>query len=95
MASPLHHNARSGFELNQQSIHIPWAPHWVPLSVVGFTFPSLGDGLSTGPSALWMENSEIAAVVVVVCLFTKKLIWRELQIQTKSEHRNKGRTRTL
>ena len=31
--------------------------------------PSLGDGLSTGPMALWIENSEMAAVVVVVFIY--------------------------
>ena len=28
--------------------------------------PLLGDGLNTGPMALWIENSEMAAVAVVV-----------------------------
>ena len=31
--------------------------------------PSLGDGSSTGPTALWIENSEMSAVVVVVCIY--------------------------
>ena len=33
--------------------------------------PLLGDGLSTGPMALWIENSEVAAVVVVVFIYTR------------------------
>ena len=32
-------------------------------------FPSLGDGLSTGPMALWIDNSEMAAVVEVVFIY--------------------------
>ena len=31
--------------------------------------PLLGDGLSTEPMALWIENSEMAAVVVVVFIY--------------------------
>ena len=33
------------------------------------TSPSLGDGLSTGPTALWIENSDMAVVVVVVFIY--------------------------
>ena len=32
--------------------------------------PSLGDGSSTGPTALWIENSEVAVVVVVVFIYS-------------------------
>ena len=32
---------------------------------MGFTSPSMGDGSTTGPKVLCMENSDIAAVVVV------------------------------
>ena len=34
-------------------------------------FPSLGDGLSTGPTALWIENSDMAADVVVVFIYKR------------------------
>ena len=33
--------------------------------------PSLGDGSSTGPTALWIDNSEVAAVVEVVFIYTR------------------------
>ena len=36
--------------------------------------PSLGDGLSTGPKALWIDNSEMAAVVEVVFIYNE-YIW--------------------
>ena len=32
---------------------------------MGFTSPPLGDGLSTGPIVLWMENAETVDVVLV------------------------------
>ena len=32
---------------------------------------SLGDGLSTRPMALWIENSEVAAVVEVVFIYMR------------------------
>ena len=31
--------------------------------------PSLGDGLSTGSMALWIKNSEMVVVVVVVFIY--------------------------
>ena len=38
--------------------------------VVGFTFSlSLGDGLSTGPTTLQIDNYEMAAVVKVVFIY--------------------------
>ena len=45
--------------------------------------PSLGDGSGTGPTALWIENFEKAAVVVVVFIYngTEE---RRLQVQTES-----------
>ena len=46
--------------------------------------PSLGGDLSTGPTALWIDNSEMAGVVEVV-LFTQEQIWRGLQIKTQRE----------
>ena len=39
---------------SQQSVHIPWVPHWVPISVTGFTSPSMGDGSNTGPMEIRM-----------------------------------------
>ena len=33
--------------------------------------PSLGDGLSIRPMALWIDNSEMAAVVEVVFIYTR------------------------
>ena len=39
---------------------------------MGFTFPSMEDGSSTGPMALLMENSEIAAVVIVDVFIYKR-----------------------
>ena len=31
--------------------------------------PSLGDGLNTGPTSLWIDNSEMAAVVEMVFIY--------------------------
>ena len=39
-------------------------------------FPSLGDVLSTGPMALWIDNSEMATVVEVVFIYNE-YIWRK------------------
>ena len=47
--------------------------------VMGFTSPSMGDGLNTGPMAVWMENTETAAVVVVGSFIFKKIYLVELQ----------------
>ena len=38
------------------------------------TSPSLGDGSSTGPMALWIDNSEMAAFVEVVFIYNE-YIW--------------------
>ena len=58
----------------------------VPFEIMSWVLPSpsLGDGLSTGPMTLWIENSEMAAVVVVVFFFTMEQIWRGLQVKTES-----------
>ena len=47
----------------------------------GFYLSLNGRWLKHWAQGLWMENSEMAAVIVVACLFTKEQIWRELQIQ--------------
>ena len=60
---------------SQQSVHIPWAPHWVPLSVTCFMPPLLGDGSSTGPTVLWMENAEAVDVVSVGRFIYKEYVW--------------------
>ena len=61
-----------GLNGNQQSIHIPWAPHWAPIYIMDFLpSPSLGDGSSTGPMALWIDNSEKTAVAEVVPIYTR------------------------
>ena len=40
------------------------APHWVPISLLWVLLsPSLGDGLSTGPMALQINNSAMAAFI--------------------------------
>ena len=36
-----------------------------------FRFPPLEDGSSTGPMALWIDNSEMAAVVEVIFIYTR------------------------
>ena len=46
---------------------------------MGFTSPSLGDGSSTRPMALWIENSETADVVLVDGFIYKEYVWGELQ----------------
>ena len=33
--------------------------------------PSFGDGLSTGPTSLWIDNSEMAGVIEVVFIYTR------------------------
>ena len=63
----------------QQSVHITWAPHWAPIAVVGLTSPLLGDGSSTGPMILWMENAETVDVVLVDRFIYKEYVWGELQ----------------
>ena len=60
---------------SQQSVHIPWAPHWVAISVTGFTSPLMGDGLSTGPMVLWMENTEIVDVALAGSFIYIEYIW--------------------
>ena len=49
------------------------------VSVTGFTSPSMGDGLNTGPTVLWIENSETADVVLVDGFIYKEYVWGELQ----------------
>ena len=46
---------------------------------MGFTSPLLGDGLSTGPTVLWMENTEAVDVVLVGRFIYKEYVWGELQ----------------
>ena len=41
--------------------------------VMGFTSPSMGDGSSTGPMVMWMENTETGAVVVVISFIYKRI----------------------
>ena len=43
---------------NYRSIYHP------NISVAGFTSPLLGNGLSTGPTVLWIENAETVDVVL-------------------------------
>ena len=52
--------------------------------------PSRGDGSSTGPMALWIDNSEKTAVAEVVLIYTRADL-EGLQIQTQREKRKKGR----
>ena len=44
---------------------------WVLIS------PLLGDGLSTGHMALWIDNSEMAAIVEMVFIYNE-YIWEEI-----------------
>ena len=39
----------------------------------------MGDGLSTGPMVMWMENTETAAIVVVDHFIYKEYILGDLQ----------------
>ena len=39
--------------------------------------PLLGEGLSTGPTDLWIDNSVMAAVAEVVFIYTE-YIWGEI-----------------
>ena len=41
--------------------------------------PLLGDGSSTGPTALWIDNSEMAAVVEVVFIYNEYIWWELLR----------------
>ena len=55
--------------------------------------PSLGDGLSTGPIALWIDNYEMAAVVKVVFIYNE-YIWQKStdELQTRIRKDSVGRT---
>ena len=53
--------------------------------------PLLGDGLSTGPMALLIENSEVAAIVVVMFIYTRADLEGTPNTNTKGKRR-KGRT---
>ena len=75
---------------SQQGVHIPWAPHWVPISVTGFNSPSLGDGLSTGPMMLWMENAETVDAVLVCRFIYKEYIWGTHEINCRIGKERKG-----
>ena len=44
--------------------------------------PLLEDGLSTGPMALWIDNSEVAAVVEVVFIYSE-YIWGNLHMNCR------------
>ena len=63
----------------QQSVHIPWAPHLAPISVMGFTSPLLGDGSGTGPMVLWMKNTETVDVVLARSFIYRRIYLGELQ----------------
>ena len=39
----------------------------------------MGDGLSTGPTVMWIENTETAVVVVVVSFIYKRMYLGGLQ----------------
>ena len=53
--------------------------------------PSLGDGLSTGPMALWIENSEVEAVVVVIYIYTRA----DLEGTPNTNTKGKGKESTI
>ena len=63
---------------SQQSVHIPWAPHWVSISITGYTPPSLGDSSSTGPMVLQMKDAETVDAVLLGRFIYKEYIWGEL-----------------
>ena len=50
--------------------------------------PLLGDGSSIGPMALWIEKSEVAAVVVVIFIYTTA----DLEGTSNTNTKGKGRT---
>ena len=54
--------------------------------------PSLADGSSTGPTALWIENSLLAVVVVVIFIYTRTDLEGNPNINWLS---NKGTTRKI
>ena len=53
--------------------------------------PSLGDGSSTGSMALWMDNSEMAAVVEVVFIYTRADLEETPNTITKGKKERDGR----
>ena len=53
-------------------------------------FPWLGDGSSTGPTALWIDNSEIGAVVKDVFIYNE-YIWGKSTDELQTRIRQEGR----
>ena len=56
--------------------------------------PLLGDGSITGPTALWIDKSEMTAVVEVVFIYTRGDLEGTPNANTKGK-RKEGRERTL
>ena len=82
---------------SQQSVQIPWAPHWGQISVVGFTSLSLEDGLNTGPTVLLMEIAETVGVVLAGRFICKEYVWGTPEIncrKVKDTDKNLGKERT-
>ena len=49
------------------------------VNVAAFTSPSMGDGSSTGPTVLWMENTKTVDVVLVDSFIHKIIHLGKLQ----------------
>ena len=52
---------------------------YICVCVMGFTSPSLGDGLCTGPRVLWMDDAETVDVVLVGRFILQRMYLGELQ----------------